>query len=191
MLNRSTQSQRHPLAERGHDLYETPEVAIRALLSVEKFPKRIWEPACGPGTIVKELRNAGHAVVATDLIDYGCLHSGAGFDFLKVKHPPPGVRCIVTNPPFKHAHAFARRALELVPNVAMLLRLAFLEGERRKDILDTGRLRRVYVFSRRLPMMHRAGWEGPRASSAVAFAWLVWDGKTGPTTIDRLNWRDL
>lgn len=185
-IDRRTQSVRHAHEDRGHDLYETPAVAIRSLLSVERLPTLIWEPACGPGAIVRELRDAKHKVIATDLIDYGCPHSAGGFDFLKLRHAPPNVSYIVTNPPFKHAHAFARHALELVPNVAMLLRLAFLEGERRKDILDTGRLRRVHVFARRLPMMHRAGWGGPKASSAVAFAWFVWDGDKGPAAVDRI-----
>jgi hypothetical protein len=189
MINHSTQVKHHLLADRGHDVYETPLVAVRALLAVEHFPKVIWEPACGPGAIVCELRNAGYAVVATDLIEYRCPHSGHGFNFLNIRRAPQNCRCIVTNPPFKDAHAFVRHALELVPNVAMLLRLAFLEGERRKDVLDTGRLRRVHVFSRRLPMMHRAGWEGPKASSAVAFAWFVWDDKSGATRVDRINWK--
>lgn len=191
MLNRSTQVKRHPLADRGEDLYETPAVAIRALLRAESnLPRLIWEPACGPGAIVRELRANGHAVVATDLVDYGCPHSAGGFNFLRLRSAPPRVRYIVTNPPFKHAHAFTRRALELVPNVALLLRLAFMEGERRKDVLDTGRLRRVHVFSRRLPMMHRDGWSGPKASSAVAFAWFVWDGDTGAPVLNRIDWRE-
>lgn len=93
----------------------------------------------------------------------------------------------MTNPPYKDAGAFVRRALELAPRVVMLLRLAFLESERRSDVLDGGRLRRVHCFAKRLPMMHRAGWTGPKAVSAIAFAWFVWDEKKGPTTIDRIK----
>ena len=83
-------------------------------------------------------------------------------------------------------------ALELVPRVVMLLRLAFLESERRAPILDRGALARVHVFRNRLPMMHRAGWAGPRASSAIPFAWFVWDrDHQGPTTIDRISWTPI
>ena len=53
-----------------------------------------------------------------------------------------------------------------MPRVVMLLRLAFLESKRRSGILDGGQLARVHVFRNRLPMMHRAGWAGPKASSA-------------------------
>jgi hypothetical protein len=73
----------------------------------------------------------------------------------------------------------------------MLLRLAFLESERRSPLLDRGLLARVHVFKNRLPMMHRHNWRGPRASSAIAFAWFVFDrDHQGPTTIDRIAWRE-
>jgi hypothetical protein len=40
------------LSERGDDLYETPAVAVTALLERETLPSVVWEPACGPGAIV-------------------------------------------------------------------------------------------------------------------------------------------
>ena len=61
---------RHPDSAHGNDLYETPELATLALLRAEPLPRKIWEPACGPGAIVRVLRDAGHRVIATDLIDY-------------------------------------------------------------------------------------------------------------------------
>ena len=67
MLDRSTQSGRHTLAERRDDHYPTPPGATRALLLAEPLPKYLWDPCCGTGTIVTELRAAGHEVVATDL----------------------------------------------------------------------------------------------------------------------------
>jgi hypothetical protein len=82
---------------------------------------------------------------------------------------------ILTNPPFKLANQFVAHALALCPKVIMLARLAFLESERRTRILEGGTLARVHVFRRRLPMMHRLGWDGPRATSATAYAWYVWD----------------
>jgi hypothetical protein len=71
----------------------------------------------------------------------------------------------------------------------MLLRLAFMESERRSHILDNGKLARVHVFAKRLPMMHRAGWEGRKANSGMAFAWFIWDrAHSGPAMIDRIKW---
>jgi hypothetical protein len=57
----------------------------------------------------------------------------------------------------------------------MLLRLAFYESVRRTPILENRGLARVHVFRKRLPMMHRDGWEGRKANSGMAFAWFVWD----------------
>jgi hypothetical protein len=183
-------AQRAPLADRGDDLYETPECATRALLAVESLPSgAVWEPACGPGAIVRVLRAAGHEVYATDLVDYGSPDQDAhGVDFLMEFSAPDSIASIVTNPPFKLADEFVRHALLLCPRVYMLLRLAFLESERRSGILDNGSLKRVYVFRERLPMMHRAGWNGPRASSAMAFAWFVWDRQhRGPAELHRIS----
>jgi len=179
----------HALSERKDDLYETPAVAVRALLSVESIPPKVWEPACGPGSIVKVLRDEGHEVIAGDLVDYGCPLSFNGVDFLMQTVAPFGVECIVTNPPFKNAGPFVAKALELCPRVIMLLRLAFLESERRRPILDSGHLARVHVFRNRLPMMHRHGWEGPKSTSTTAFAWFVWErDHSGPTQLNRISW---
>ena len=161
---------RHPNSARGNDLYETPEVATLALLRAEPLPRTIWEPACGPGAIVRVLRDAGHRVIATDLIDYRSPDQDhAGRDFLLERRAPDGVEMIVTNPPFKLAAQFAAHALSLCPRVAMLLRLTFLESGRKtrpaSAILDGGQLARVYVFRNHLPMMHRDGWTGNRASN--------------------------
>jgi hypothetical protein len=181
---------RAPLSERGNDLYETPTVAVHALLRVESLPEVIWEPACGPGSIVRVLRGAGHKVHATDLVDYGCEDSTGGADFLMERAPAFPIGAIVTNPPFRIGNEFVAHALALgIPKVVMLLRIQFLESERRSAILDNGKLARVYPFSNRLPMMHRVGWEGPKNSSAMSFAWFVWEADhRGPADLRRISW---
>jgi hypothetical protein len=188
LFDHSCQAQRRPLSERGDDLYETPAVATRALLRVENLPHHIWEPAAGRGAIVNVLRDAGHRVLASHLIDYGDPTHFPRRDFL-LEPLPPGCAAIVTNPPFKLAEEFIAHALDLCPRVVMLLRLAFLESERRCHILEERGLARVHVFRKRLPMMHRDGWEGRKANSGMAFAWFVWDrGHVGPATIGRISW---
>ena len=188
MLDHSCQVQRHTLTDRKDDLYETPGVATGALLRVEKLPVAIWEPAAGRGAIVDILTAAGHQVYASDLVDYGLEHN-TRIDFLFERKPPTGVDTIVTNPPFKLAEQFVEKALQLCPRVVMLLRLAFLESERRSDILEECGLARIHVFRKRLPMMHRDGWQGKKANSGMAFAWFVWDrAHRGPTEIRRISW---
>jgi hypothetical protein len=187
-----TGNRRAPLSIRGNDLRETPAVAVYALLRAEKLPLRIWEPACGPGAIVRILRAAGHEVLATDLVDYGSPDQNhSGWDFLLERRLPDRIECIISNPPFKLAENFVAHALELCPRVIVLLRLAFMEAERKSGILDDGRLARVLVFRERLPMMPRADWEGPRLGNAgMAFAWYVFDqAHRGAATIHRISWR--
>ena len=188
MLDMSSQSRRHPLAERGLDLYETPTVAVEAVLRVEPVPLGVWEPSAGRGAIVRVLRARGHDVVASDVCDYGFPLDFVG-DCLAQTRMPDGCDCILTNPPFQIATKFAAHALELAPRVIMLLRLAFLETERRRHILEDRGLARVHVFRKRLPFMHRASWTGRKANSGMAFAWMAWDREhKGAATINRISW---
>ncbi len=183
---------RHAVKARRDDLYETPPEAVTALLrSSENIPDVVWEPACGRGSITRVLRASGRQVYSTDLVDYDSPDQDChGWDFLMEKQVPIGVQAIITNPPYKLAGQFATHAMMLCPKVIMLLRLAFLESEGRSIILDGGYLARVHVFRDRLPMMHRDGWEGPKATNTIAFAWFVWcRSHTGPTELHRISWR--
>jgi hypothetical protein len=186
-LDFSSQSRRAPFTDRGLDLYETPDVAVKALLRVERLPYVIWEPAAGRGAIVRVLRDYGHAVIASDIHDYGELDFVG--NFLSETKSPAGVEAIVSNPPFRWAEQFVAHALEIAPLVIMLLRLAFLESERRCGILEGRGLSRVHVFRKRLPMMHRDQWAGRKANSGMAFAWFCWDrDHHGSTVINRISW---
>lgn len=181
-----------PLKLRKDDCYETHPSATLALLRVEPLPHRLWEPACGPGAMVKVLRGAGHDVVATDLVDYGCPDARANIDFLMELQAPEGVEAIVTNPPYKLADAFVRQGLRLAPKVIMLLRLAYLEGARRSDIIDR-HLARVWLGRERLPTMFQLGSEvGERNSNAIPFAWFVFtrEPNNGVVDLRRMSWRE-
>ena len=186
-FDHSCQVQRHSHAARSLDLYETPNVAVEALLRVEQLPHCIWEPAAGKGAIVRVLRDHAYAVIASDIYDYGGLHFVG--DFLAQKRMPAGCSCILTNPPFQWVEQFVAHALELSPLVIMLLRLAFLESERRCGILENRGLARVHLFRKRLPMMHRDLWAGKKANSGMAFAWMIWArGYNGLPTLNRISW---
>jgi hypothetical protein len=184
-LHHACQVGMHRHADRGLDLYETPPIAVEALLAL---PHWIWEPCAGRGAVANVLRDRGHAVVCSDLVRYDGFPMHLVGDFLMQTKAPVGCTTILTNPPFGHADRFARHALKLAPKVYLLLRLAFLESQRRSDLLEHSGLCAVQVFKSRLPMMHRDGWKGPRASSAIAFAWFVWDrAHRGPALVDRIG----
>jgi hypothetical protein len=170
-----------------------PAVAVEALLRVLELPAgAIWEPACGRSAIANVLRAYGHRVVCTDLIDYGTDPNAIyGVDFLKTTELPDGVGCILTNPPFKLINNFIDHALQLCPNVIMLARLALLESERRSSVLEGRGLRRVFVFRKRLPMMHRDGWQGKRGNNGMAFCWVQWQrGYRADPVLRRISWED-
>jgi hypothetical protein len=187
-LSHAAQSGMHSFAERGADLYETPRCAVEALLRVERLPHEVWECAAGRGAVVTVLREYGHSVVTSDIVDYGFPLDQVA-DFLTVTEAPAGVTTILTNPPYKIVTEFVGHALDLVPHVIVLARLAFLESEKRTEILEHRGLARVHIFRNRLPFMHRAEWTGPRASSAIAFAWFVFDREhRGLPTINRISW---
>jgi hypothetical protein len=187
-LDHACQSGQHAHAERGLDLNETPPVAIEALLAVEKLPHWLLEPCAGRGAIASVLRCAGHAVVCSDVIQRDDFRLHFVADFMALAKAPVNCDAIVTNPPYQIATEFTRHALDLVPRVYLLLRLAFLESKRHTDILERRGLARVRVFRARLPMRHRHNWQGPRASSAIPFAWFVWDrDHHGPTVVDRIG----
>ena len=163
----------------AHDFYPTPFNATKALLRVEKFDGEIWECACGDGAISKVLLEHGYTVRSSDLINRG--YGETPVDFLQ----PCGrvTDNIVTNPPYCHAEEFVRTALGASrKKVAMLCKLAFLEGEKRRRLFEATPLARVHVFSKRLTMT-RNGEKMPN-SGMIAFAWFVWEhGHSGRPTV--------
>ncbi len=189
---------RHALADRKDDLYETPAVAVRALLRVEptlRTMQHVWEPCAGRGAIARELAAAGHEVTAYDLVPHAGADAGilTPIDFLLEHRAPGGVDLIVTNPPYKLADSFIRHGILLVPRVIVLLRLMALEGANRSDLIDN-HLVRVWAGIERLPTMHREGWEGPRMSNSGApFAWFVFEAASRgdrPVELRRMSWRE-
>ncbi|MCO5153362.1 MULTISPECIES: hypothetical protein [unclassified Shinella] len=190
--------------DRGDDLYETPIEAMRTLLALESFALNIVEPSVGRGAILRPLEAAGYEVAISDIIDRGIVTQhgecqGVG-NFMRSVAEGGGWD-IVTNPPYGPANAYAAHALrEHRPRkMALLLNLNFIcgfENPDRRFVMDECPPSRVYVFTRRLPMMHRDGWDGPKASSQMNTAWLVWerndDGTygSGPPHLIRVDWND-
>lgn len=172
------------------DWYVEPPRAVEALLDAERFCGTVYDPACGGGNIVEVCRARGLDAWGTDLIDRcGQKYGAAGIDFTTPvpEHCRGNVDNIICNPPFKHAETFIRNGLDRARfKVAMLVRLAFLEGQRRRVMFKALPLARVLVFSSRISMP--PGGQGIIAKGgAVAFCWLVFDHDwRGPATLDWL-----
>lgn len=151
------------------NFYPTPPIAVEALLKVERFGGLVWEPACGDGRICDVLLNYGFEVLATDLVDRG--YGEANHDFLTSPYSAPN---IITNPPFSLAQEFIEQALaKTTRKVAILGKIAILEGIKRKTMYEKSPLKTVYVFSKRLTMTRNG--EKMKNSGMIAFCWLVFD----------------
>lgn len=162
------------------DNYPTPDVAILALLAVEQFNGTVWEPACGSGNIARQFPGC----IATDIRHDNIYKQGErGIDFLKEHRK---VDHIITNPPYRLAKQFVEHALICAEKkVAMLCKLAFLEGKARYTLFHNNPVKTVYVFSKRLPLTKEG--DIRKQSSMIPFAWFVWQkGFKGKTTIDWL-----
>lgn len=181
----------HSLQDRALDAYFSPPEAAFSLLDIENsfLPDSIWEPAAGDGALVIPFQAAGKQVIASDIADYGLTGCHVGVDYLKAP-ARVDIGGIVTNPPYRLAIQFAEKALQEVPYLALLLRTNFLESTARLPFFRAHRPARIWISARRLPMMHRHGWQGPRAPSNTCFAWFVWDqAAQEKCVVDWFDWR--
>jgi hypothetical protein len=177
-------AKRSPIADRDSaELYETPACAVRALIEtgeLDRFARGVvWEPCAGKGAISRVLKAKGFRVVAQDLIDYDGADAGIETprNFFEARKAPAGASAIVTNPPYGQSDAFVRHALRLGLTTIVLLPWQRAEGEGRSDIVDK-HLRRVWLGRRRLPMMHRQNWDGPRLKTGgLPYGWFCFEPK--------------
>lgn len=176
----------HSRTERqNEDYYATEPKAMELLLGEETFARHVWECACGEGHLSKVLEKHGYDVESTDLIYRGY---GRQEDFLKTEGWFDGD--IITNPPYKFALQFVEKALQTVKRgrkVAMFLKLTFLEGKGRKQFFLDNPPKTVYVSSSRLICAVNGDFKAI-TSSAVAYAWFVWEkGYAGDPAIKWIN----
>lgn len=150
--------------------------------------QNVWEPACGRGHMAAALAERFFAVHASDVADYSDEEVRSAHyrgqervaDFYWLDAVPPhiermGVDWIITNPPFRLGAEFALRAIALRPRrgVAMLTRLAFLEGVGRyRNLFRRHPPSVIAQFTERVPMLK--GRLERRGSTATAYCWLVW-----------------
>ncbi len=164
-----------------NDYYATDPKTIPPLFEVEKFDNMIWECACGEGHLSKAMEDFGKDVFSTDKVDRGF---GQLCDFLEEDMEWYGD--IITNPPYKYAQEFVEKSIKILQQgrkVAMFLKIQFLEGQKRKELFKVNNPKVVYVFSKR-QFCAMNGEFDKHKSSAVAYAWFVWEkGFKGDTII--------
>lgn len=174
------------LERQPEDYYATDPIAAKLLLEVEPELNNIWECACGEGHLAKVFDEAGKLGKATDLINRGY---GSVENFLLNKEPYHNGD-IVTNPPYCLAQQFVEHALSKVDEgrkVCMFLKVLFLESQSRKELFTKYPPKTIYVSSSRINCA-RNGDFVTYNSSAIAYAWFVWEkGYRGDTIIKWIN----
>lgn len=162
-----------------YDYYATDPKALELLLELETFSPYVWECACGEGHLSEVLKANGYKTKSSDLINRGYPDTEI-LDFLKVKKEDicnDFPRDIITNPPYKYAKEFVEKALEISMDstkIAMFLKLTFLEGKARKILFKKYPPKTVYVFSSRVKCAKNGDFASI-GSSAVAYAWFIWE----------------
>jgi hypothetical protein len=170
----------HIFAKAKSGFYVEPSWCSERLFDVEKFTGTIWDPACGWGTITTAAVKHGYDVTGSDIVDrrrHGLNSNFSRRDFLTHEPcwSPPFDFSVVTNPPFDHVEAFARKALSLgADQVAMIMLVRRLNAAHWLRELP---LRRIYLLSPR-PSMPPGSWiaAGNKPGGGTQdFCWLLFD----------------
>ena len=171
----------------ANDYYATEPKAMELLLEVEQFSHNVWECACGEKHLSKVLEDAGYNVRNSDLIER--CDGVEILDFLS-DEAKEWNGDIITNPPYKFATQFARKALDIIPDgnkVAMFLKIQFLEGKERRKLFEKHPPKCVYVSTSRLNCAKNGDFK-TFTHSAMCYAWYVWEkGYKGDTIIKWIN----
>jgi len=171
-----------------NDFYATEPSAIDDLLAREKFHDTIWECAVGQGHLAEKLSRQGHNVFCSDIVDRG--YQGTQIvDFLNFETPKLLNMDIITNPPYKFCSEFILKALNVIKDgrkVAMFLKLTTLEGQKRyEEIYSKYPPKTIYVYSKRKQCAKNEEFTG---SSAVCYAWFVWEKGNYDPEGPRIKW---
>lgn len=152
-----------PYARASKDWYIEPESLVHSIIDNERFIGTVLDPACGLGTIPRACRSRGMEAYGSDIS-----YRGYGLPFVDFTDDRLGgkfrwglrktqIDNVFSNPPYRRdvLTPFLHRALEIARHkVALILPLAFLTGQTRRDTLFNGKtpLARVLVCSARPSM---------------------------------------
>jgi len=170
-------AQRHP-----NDFYPTDPRLTRALLRYMDISGRVICPCNGKGGVSKVLAAKTGSVIETWDIDPEMNPDFVKDATLRESWDCDGIGCVdwvVENPPFNQASEIAQHALKSSRDVALLLRLSFLEPVKTRRWLLKAPVSDLIVFSPRPQFRAKPG------ADSVTTAWFIWrwDRKDGPTNI--------
>ena len=174
-----------------HDFYASSPIAIDKLATKFDIPHKVWECACGMGHLSERLKELGHEVYSSDLIDRGY---GDVIDFLSwdADAHKEEFECIITNPPYSRVTEFVLKAFDLLPEggkAVFLLKTTALESRNRfEKIYRFCPPHYVFQFIDRILCAKNGDFEYAKknlGAGAQAYAWFVFEkGYKGNTILD-------
>lgn len=182
----------NPKNERAvNDYYATNPKAVKMLLEKHVFDtKAVLEPCIGGGHIADAIKNFYSKdidITGIDIVDRGYPNTIV-HDFLTWETDKK-FNSIITNPPYSIAQEFIEKGMELLSDsgqMAMFLKLPFLEGVKRKEFFEKYPPKYIYVFRSRMPTWKNGSEINPdtgkKWQEVICFAWFIWakNSKTEP-----------
>ncbi|WP_455717734.1 hypothetical protein [Anaerosporobacter sp.] len=178
-----------------NDYYATDPKAVKLLLDNYKFKgKAFLEPCVAAGNIastVLEYYNSNCFVDGIDIVDRGYPNTIVA-DYLTYKTDDK-YDCIISNPPFSLAKEFIEKSLNLLNDdgqIAMFLKIQFLEGTKRKEFFQNNPPKYIYVFRNRMATWNNGDAIDPKTgkkwATTMCHAWFVWEN--GSRTEPIIRW---
>lgn len=133
------------------------------------------------------LKAHGHQVQTMDVVDRGYPGTDVKDFFTATKDDLKCSPDIISNPPYALASEFIQHCLDIsmdTVKVAMLLKIQFLETQKRYNLFRNHPPKKIYVFVNRVNCGKNGVFSGE--SSAVCYAWFVW--KKGYQGLPEIDW---
>ena len=181
---------------RTNDFYPTPPLAVWCLNKYSDVPKNIIEPCAGRGNISIELKRNNKTVFSRDLHEYenSLVDIETGFDVLNspIHEIATG---LITNPPYHKdlPRKIAQLGIDNYDYTALLVRLTFLEGKKRRKLFNKHPPSQIIIFSDRLKFGEFDDREPieqeEQIGGMICYMWIVWDKRAVAET--KVKWISL
>lgn len=184
-----------------NDYYATDPLAVEMLLERYSFVgKRLLEPCVGSGNIAEAVskyynkdKKTEKQIDGIDIVDRG--YKGTIVQDFLTYEPSSLYDGVITNPPYSLAKEFVEKSMEVVKKngqVAMFLKIQFLESEKREDLFIKYPPKYVYVFRNRMATwkngLARNPETGRKWSTTMTHAWFIWE--KGSNSEPVIRWLD-
>lgn len=168
-----------------YDFYATNPKAVDMLLDKHEFGKNIktiLEPCVGQGHIIDAVKKhyTDTYITVLDIVNRGYPDTIIQ-DFITWKTDNK-YDLIITNPPFSLGSEFVRKGMTLLSEngqMAMFLKIQFLEGSKRKELFDKYPPKYIYVFRNRMATWNNGQEKDPNTgknwATTMCHAWFIWE----------------